>query len=266
MPFAQVDGIRYFQFDSLQALGVRHGIFTRRGGVSPTPWDALNVGGLVGDDAGRVLENRRRTFQALDCPLESLYDVWQVHSREVVCTDEPRLPQQPHLKADAILTDQPGVTLFMRFADCVPILLYDPKRHVVGLVHAGWVGTVSKVAAYAVQAMQEQYRSAPGDIVAAIGPSIGAHHYEVGQEVIDQVQAAFGQDVSGLLARTNGTAEGKAFLDLWAANRLVLEHSGVRQVELAGICTACHLDDWYSHRGENGRTGRFGALVRVPTR
>ena len=266
MPFTQIDGLRLFQFDSLTAQGVRHGIFTRRGGVSPAPWQALNVGGLVGDDPDRVQENRRRTFQALGCALESLYDVWQVHSREVVCTDEPRPPQQPHLKADAILTDQPEVTLFMRFADCVPILLYDPKRQVVGLVHAGWMGTVSRVAAYAVQAMQEQYRSSPGDLLAAIGPSIGAHHYEVGQKVIDQVRAAFGADAPSLLSLSIGAENAKARFDLWSANQLVLEQSGVRHVELAGICTACHLQDWYSHRGEGGRTGRFGALVRLPVR
>ena len=147
MPFHQSDEIRYYTFESLEDAGICHAAITRQGGVSPQPWSSLNVGGTVGDDAGRVRENRRRSFRALGSPFESLFDVWQVHGTEVVCAKRRARLSQPHLKADAILTDQPGVTLFMRFADCVPIFLYDPLKKVVGLVHAGWQGTVKKTAA-----------------------------------------------------------------------------------------------------------------------
>jgi hypothetical protein len=263
MPFTETGGLKYYWSDMLAGQGVRHGLFTRRGGVSPAPWASLNLGALAGDDHAHVQENRRRTFAALDFELDTLYDVWQVHSHEVVCTDAPRPPSQPHLKADAILTDNPQVTLFMRYADCVPILLYDPGRKVGGLVHAGWIGTVSRIVAYTVRAMHDRYGSNPKDILAVIGPSIAQHHYEIGQDVIQQVTTAFGQDASGLLAPVNGSLEDKALLDLWSANRLILEHIGVTQVEISGQCTACHLEDWYSHRGERGRTGRFGALMRL---
>jgi hypothetical protein len=221
------------------------------------------VGATVGDDAERVRQNRLRSFQALGRSYESLFDVWQVHGAQVVCAQAPRPPQSTHQKADAILTDQPYVTLFMRFADCVPIFLFDPIKNVVGLVHAGWLGTVQYTAAAAIQAMEACYGSRPPDILAGIGPSIGAHHYEVGPEVVTQVQAAFGADASALLGSSNGAHEGRALLDLWAANRLVLERAGVRRIEIAGICTACSMEDWYSHRGEKGQTGRFGALIAI---
>jgi hypothetical protein len=264
MPFHLTDGIRYYTFETIQAAGALNAAISRRGGVSPPPWASLNVGATVGDDFQRVLENRRRSFQALSRPLESLYDVWQVHGTEVVCASAPRPLHQPHLRADAILTDRPEVTLFMRFADCVPIFLFDPVRRVVGLVHAGWLGTVKKTALSAVQAMQTSYGSRPADILAAIGPSICPDHYPVGPEVEKQVRQAFSQNADHILKSSNGVepSSGVKF-DLWGANRLVLEEAGVRQIECANICTACQMDDWYSHRGEQGSTGRFGALIAL---
>ena len=262
MPFHQSEEIRYHTFESLQQAGVLHASITRRGGLSPAPWDSLNVGGTVGDDPQRVLENRRRSFQVVGRTLDSLYDVWQVHGTEVVCTDTPRPHDQPHLRADAILTNTPGVTLFMRFADCVPIFLYDPRNRVVGLVHAGWLGTVEKVVSDAVRSMTSHYRTDPVNVLAGIGPSIGAHHYPVGPEVVERVRAAFGPDGETLLKQQDGSGVDSAVqFDLWSANRLLLQEAGVENVEVSEICTACHLDDWYSHRAEKGRTGRFGALI-----
>ena len=260
MRLNQPEEIRYFTFDQLSDVRIPHAVFTRRGGVSPHPWESLNVGGLVGDDPSRVLENRRRSFRAVGRNIETMYDVWQVHGNEVVCADSPRPLNVPHREADAILTDCVGVTLFMRFADCVPILLYDPQRRVVGLAHAGWMGTVKRTTRAAVVAMQEKYHSRPGDILAAIGPSIGMHHYEVGPEVVEQVRDTFGVDANTLLVSPNGNKDRVQF-DLWEANRLILEQCGVRQVEVAGVCTACQTQDWYSHRGEKGHTGRFGVLI-----
>jgi hypothetical protein len=192
-------------------------------------------------------------------PPETIFDAWLVHSAEVVRADAPRDMSRLPEKADAILTDRPTVTLFMRFADCVPVLLYDPHRRVIGIAHAGWLGTIRRVGAAAVEAMQAWYGSNPADIHAAIGPSIAAHHYPVGSEVVQQVRKSFGKDAPALLPDSNGAVQ----FDLWAANRLILEQSGIRQIELSELCTACHLQDWYSHRGENGKTGRFGVLLAL---
>ncbi len=260
MPFYEKDGLRYLQFASLG--DTVHAIFTRHGGTSPAPWASLNVGGTVGDDPQRVRSNRLRAFAALERAPGSLHDVWQVHGADVVIAHEPRRPDKPYEKADVLLTDNPAVTLFMRFADCTPILLYDPRQGVVGLVHAGWQGTVRGAVRAAIRALQAQFSSRPQDVRAVIGPAIGPDHYEVGPEVVVQVRTAFGQNSASVL-RLNQKS-GRYHLDLWQANRLWLEAEGVQQVELAGICTACHLEDWYSHRAEKGRTGRFGALIALP--
>jgi YfiH family protein len=255
----QADGeLNYFQFDSLDRA-LRQAVFTRRGGVSPEPWASLNMGGTVGDDPHNVKENRQRGLAILGCDENNVYDVWQVHGVDVVIARQPRPPDKPHIKADAILTDQPGLVLMMRFADCVPIFLYDPIRRVAGIVHAGWLGTVLGAALASVQAMQAEFGSAPANILAGIGPSIGPDHYEVGADVVSRVRRAFGIDASGLLAERDGRTD----FNLWAANRLQLERAGVKQIETAGLCTACHTDDWFSHRAEHGRTGRFGALIGI---
>ena len=265
MPFFNQNGIRYFTFASFIQAGIEHAIFTRQGGVSPEPWNSLNVGGTVGDDPARVVQNRHKAFLALQRSPETIYDVWQVHSKEVVCTDRPRPPDQQHLKADAILTSKPSVSLFMRFADCVPILLADPQHGVVGIVHAGWKGTTLRVAASAVQKMREQYGSKPADILAGIGPSIGAEHYPVGPDVVAEVVNTFGHQAPRFLSALDGGAwvagNPRAKFDLWAANQAILEEIGVGEIEVAGICTACHTEDWYSHRAERGQTGRFGAII-----
>ncbi len=256
MPFLQRNDLRYYTFDIFPKQ-VTQAVFTRQGGVSPAPWESLNVGGGVGDDIQNVRANRIRSFQAVGRPVESVHDVWQIHSAEVVFADQPRPIESEYRKAYILLTDNPHVTLFMRFADCTPVLLYDPHKRVVGIVHAGWLGTVRGAARVAIQAMQQRYGSQPKDLLAAIGPSIGPDHYEVGTDVIAKVKETFGNQAKTLL-ETHGKS---VHFDLWKANQTLLEEAGVRQIEVAGICTACHVQDWYSHRGEKGKTGRFGALI-----
>lgn len=256
MPFRQTDSLRYFQFESIAA---RHAIFTRNGGTSPEPWSSLNVGSTVGDDLKRVRTNRDRSLAALGRSPDSIFDVWQVHSADVICANAPRPDSESVRQADIILTDRPELTLYMRFADCVPILLHDPRNGVIGIAHAGWKGTLRDVAASAVGTMQKQYGSNPADILAGIGPSIGPDHYEVGADVILQVMQKFGDDSDQVLDSHNG----QIHFDLWKTNKILLERAGVGRIEMAGICTACNLQDWFSHRAEKGRTGRFGALIAL---
>jgi polyphenol oxidase len=258
MPFQSRAGIRYYQFDNL-GDGLDHAIFTRRGGVSPSPWADLNLGGTVGDDPERVRKNRQLALTVLGCDPASVYDVWQVHGVDVAVAEAPRLPEASHLQADIILSRTPGITLLMRFADCVPVLLHDPVQKAIGLVHAGWLGTVLGTARVAVEAMRTYFNSDSMNILAAIGPSIGPDHYDVGFDVVARVRQTFGKAARYVLR----DQAGKTYFDLWAANRLILERAGVTQIELAGLCTFCHNDDWYSHRAENGRTGRFGAVIAL---
>lgn len=211
----------------------------------------------VGDSRASVAENRIRAFQALGRPPESVADVWQVHSADVLVAEKPRDLSVDAPKADILITNSPYVTLFQRFADCVPILLVDPKRRALGLVHAGWRGTLQKASAVAVRAMQERYGSRPQDIQAGIGPSISPQKYEIGPEVAEQTRRAFSQAWPTLLWEVAG----RTHLDLWAANAEALREVGVTQIEVSGLCTASQTQDFFSHRGERGQTGRFGALI-----
>jgi YfiH family protein len=253
-------GLRLFEFETLSGCpGLTHAVFARQGGVSPSPWESLNVGGGVGDVAERVIENRQRAFHAAGRPVDSIADVWQVHSAEVLVMRAPRATGERPPHADGMVTDKPELTLFMRFADCVPVLLYDPQRRAVGIVHAGWKGTLARIAARAVAHMEESFGSRAQDMLAAIGPSIGPDHYPVGAEVVERARAAFAKDEARLLTER----EGEVCLDLWLANMLALQEAGVHSIEVAGLCTACHTGDWFSHRGEHGRTGRFGAMIAL---
>ncbi|MBI5351586.1 MAG: peptidoglycan editing factor PgeF [Chloroflexi bacterium] len=258
MSFHEQNGLRYYRFEKFSSA-VRQAVFTRRGGVSHAPWQSLNLGGSVGDDPAHVVENRIRVFHAMGCDPASIHDVWLVHGTDIVYADEPRPLEQPSVRADIIFTDNPRVTLFMRFGDCVPILFHDPQKKAIGIAHAGWMGTVRGVVKAAVEGMQARYGCKPENIVAGIGPSIGVDHYEVGEEVISQFQEKFRQDADQMLQVRNGST----YLNLWAANAIQLKNAGVEQIEISGVCTACHLDDWFSHRAEKGKTGRFGALMAL---
>jgi len=236
---------------------VYHAVFTRQGGFSPFPWKSLNFGASVGDDVERVRQNREKALRTVGINPAVVYDVYQVHSVDIVATDRALPGGEPHIKADGIITNKPGLTLMMRFADCVPVLLVDPVKRAIGIVHAGWLGTVNKIVVNAIKKMSEKYATEPRDIIAAIGPSIGPDHYPVGLDVVEKVQSSFGDKAPELINHTNG----KAHLDLWKANEFALKETGVTNIEIAGICTHCHVDDWYSHRGEQGKTGRFGIVL-----
>lgn len=259
MPFVQPDKIKYFQFDLFADAPIDHAIFTRQGGVSQGQWASLNMGLTVGDNPAHVQQNKQAAFDLMGRDMRGFGDSWLVHGTNVIVYDQPGLPNEDSeaYRADIVLTNHPDVTLFMRVADCVPLILYDPVKRAVGLVHAGWQGTVQKAAGAAVKAMERRYGSRPADLQVGIGPSIGPQKYEVGDNVIAAVQEAFEADAKDLLPKYGESTH----FDLWAANELTLREAGVTQVERADLCTATQLDDWFSHRAEQGKTGRFGLLV-----
>jgi YfiH family protein len=251
--------IHFLQFDNFNKCGLQHGFFMRHGGVSQKPWESLNLGGNSGDHRSNIIENRRRIFAALDRKVESLYDVWQVHSDEIVIVDAHRPLDVEPIQADALLTDKPSVTLFMRFADCVPIFLFDPSHHVIGMVHAGWMGTVKQIVLKTIMCMAETFASRAEDIIAGIGPSICVDHFQIKEDVIEQVRNSLTYGADQFLVEKNGNT----FLNLQMANQAQLLQAGVNHIETSGICTACNVSDWFSHRGEHGSTGRFGALLTL---
>jgi YfiH family protein len=255
MTFHERDGMRYFTFPLLDAAGLPHAVLTRQGGSSRPPYDSLNLGASVGDAPETVEHNRRSVFRLFGRDPRSVPELHQVHSNRILLASLPREGDPP--QADGVVTDSPEYTLCLRFADCVPILLFDPVRRAVGIAHAGWKGTLAKIGMSAVEALRGHFGSRPEDILAAVGPSIGPDHYAVGGEIAEAVRAAFGPSADRWLGRRGGAVH----LDLWSANEFTLRQSGVRNIALSGICTACHTADWFSHRAEHGRTGRFGALL-----
>jgi polyphenol oxidase len=255
----QDNGLQFYSFNIFEGTRAVSAVFTRKGGVSPEPWKSLNVGGSVGDHPENVAENRNRMFAALNKLPESNFDVWQIHSNTIMVATQPKLPQELPQKADAILTQKENITLAMRFADCVPVLLYDPKINIIALIHSGWIGTVDKIVTDVIKMMKDVYNSNPENILAGIGPSIGPDHYLIGEDVAEKVRKSFPDSASQLLQPD----QDGYYFNLWAANKITLEQAGVNKIEIAGICTTCHPEDWFSHRGEKGKTGRFGVLFTL---
>ncbi len=248
----------YYQFAKWS--GVKHGVFTRKGGISAAPWDSLNLGGNVGDDPAAVRHNHDLVYKALDLNAKKSCTVWQIHSADIVIVDGPARGRRWIALADGMVTNCAETPLFMRFADCTPLLFYDPVQRVIGMAHGGWRGTVQGVASNTIRTMVEGFGCNPQDIQVGIGPAIGPDVYQVGEEVVQAVTDYFGTTET-LIRRS--TTDGTAYLNLWAANRLDLERAGVTQIDVAGICTASHTDEFFSHRAEKGRTGRFGAVLSL---
>ncbi len=248
------------KFETFPALaGTVHGIFTRHGGYSRPPWHTLNFGHLVGDDPAAVDENFRRACAALNTDPARVASPFQVHGNRVwhVTADNISFRQE---RADGMITREPGILLHMRFADCTPLLFFDPVAGAVGLGHAGWRGTMQNVAGAVVQAMADTFGSRPADIRLVIGPAIGPCCYQVGEDVLHAAHQSFA-DPESLFDRANGDMK----FNLWEANRRQAEAVGVGEIIVSGICTACHTDDFFSHRAERGKTGRFGAFIGLKT-
>jgi YfiH family protein len=223
--------LRLLAWPALDASGADAVVTARSGGVSRGPYASLNLSFSVGDDPGRVLENRRRLAAAFGAGLSRFVFARQVHGARVrVVTAADAGSGAFTLRdaiddADALVTAVPGVVLAILTADCVPVVLHDPQAGVLGCVHAGWRGTVAGVAAAAVRAMAS-LGARPAAVVAGIGPAVAADRYQVGPEVGAAVAAAFGADAAAFL-RADPAAPGRALLDLPAANRHALIQAGV---------------------------------------
>jgi YfiH family protein len=250
-------GLKYFQFESLLSKNLTQAVFSRQGGVSPVPWNSLNLGNTVGDDSIRVEENKSKLLSSIGYFPNQLAQIRQVHSAHVEVVDKPVNRNAVLSQGDAMVSKKPGLLMLMRFADCVPILFFDPVNNAAGIAHAGWKGTVMEVAISAVNKMKKQFGTNPSDLIVGIGPSIGPDHYEIGEDVVEEVKKTFPNNWDQILFSVFDRVK----LDLWEANRISLKKVGVKHIEIAAICTACNVDDWYSHRAENGKTGRFAAVI-----
>lgn len=261
------DGTAVYRFDSLDPTLIDAFVTTRIGGVSKGAYASLNLGLRVKDNAADVATNRQTLFDTFGLPLTR--SVWckQVHADHVQVVAEAdagrgALDEGNIIEStDALVTEVDALPLCVTLADCVPVVIHDPHCRVVALAHAGWGGTVSRIASSTVRTMQAQFGCKTSDLIAAIGPSIGPDEYEIGEDVIGKAKRTFGSRAAEVLqALPNG---GISF-DLWAANAIDLEKAGLdrEQIEIAGVSTATALGEFYSHRVE-GQTGRMIAMAAL---
>jgi len=260
MQIFEKNNLKYYCFESFSSLNIPHGFFSRIGGCSPVPWNTLNMATSVGDSQSNVINNRNKILTTLNRSENSIFDSWQVHGNAVLISNEPRKIHETHKRGDGIVTDNSSVTLMMLFADCVPIFLFDPRHHVVAIAHAGWQGTVNRISESVVKTLVTHFETRPCELVIGIGPSIGVDHYEIGLDVKSEVESKL-----GIIARKSLRLVNKrTYFDLWYANQAILQELGILRIEVANICTACDTTTWFSHRGENGKTGRFAGVLGLP--
>jgi YfiH family protein len=242
----------------LTGLGFRHGFSLRTGGVSAGPYDSLNLGRTVGDDATKVIENQLRFARDVGYSTGRLYEVTQVHGARVERVDTGVSPDVFRAReADALVSLATGCAVAVKVADCVAVLLADPKTGAVAAVHAGWRGVAADVLSAAVQALAGWHGSLPANLHAAVFPCIGASVFEVGDEVAAALAAAVGS------AQVVQRGAAKPHVDLALCGRLQLVRAGLldEHVETVSGCTFSEPDRFFSYRRDGGVTGRHLAAI-----
>jgi YfiH family protein len=248
------NGVVYYASPLLERINVPHAFSTRVGGVSPAPFDSLNLGNPNGcdvrDDYERVWENYRLLQDAAGCPGGLLCHVHQVHGAGVVRAVKAEFDTSA--KADAIVTGDPGKVASVRVADCVPVLLATADGSTVAAVHAGWRGVLAGVVTAALAELGSR------DVIAATGPCIGFDAFEVGPEVLDAFRSELGEH-----APVAASANGIGRVDLRRAVSLQLMRAGIpaERIDSTDRCTHRDRDEFYSHRRDNGVTGRMAAVI-----
>ena len=248
------------EYLTAEGISVPHGFTTRLGGVSTGVLSSLNLGLHRGDDPENVRENFRRLTAAMGTTPEHLVMTWQVHGdavRRVGSKDANGIDHRNYPQCDGLITNEPGVALWVFTADCTPVLLHDPVTGAVGAVHAGWRGTALGIAGKAVEEMAAAYGCDPANIRAAIGPNIGVCCFETHKDVPDAMVQALGDEA---LPYIHPHGE-KYYVNLKEINALWLRKAGVRHIEISTDCTACQTDRFWSHRIVGDARGSQGAII-----
>ena len=245
----QIAEVVYLQFPRLSGYThLSHAVFTRHGGVSKTPFDSLNTSYGTDDDPDCVTVNLKMIKEIIGAG--ELQFMNQVHGKEILVLQKDDSPLEAPPNGDAIITNKPGMALLVKQADCQGVMIYDPIEKVVANVHCGWRGHTHNILGAVVRRMRSDFGCREADLVAAIGPSLGpcCGEFVTHEEIFPEVFKRF-------MVREN-------HFDLWKLTlwQLLMAGLGQENIELAGICTKCRTDLFYSYRGE-GVTGRFGTVV-----
>lgn len=268
--YPQADGTELIllKYPLLEQTGmVEHCFTTRLGGVSEGMFSSMNLSFSRGDKKEAVEENFRRLAAALGKETGKFVFTDQTHTvnvRKVTAADAGKglTRERDYRDVDGLITDEPGLVLSAFFADCVPLYFVDTVHHAIGLSHSGWRGTVRRMGAVTLEAMEKAYGTQPKDVICAIGPSICQDCYEVSEDVAEEFAKEFPGREREILA---DKGEGKYRLDLWRANALVLKSAGVlpEHIAMTDICTCCNEKLLFSHRASHGKRGNLGAFLTV---
>ena len=243
-----------------QGITVPHGFTTRFGGVSTGIFDSMNIAVKEGEDPENVRQNIAILGSALGFGEADLVLTRQTHSDIVRVVDRSHCSgcfHRDYPECDALVTNDPGVTLMIFTADCTPLLFHDPVTGAVGAAHAGWRGTASQIGARVVEAMVRTFGCDPANIHAAIGPNVGFCHFETDADVPEAMIASYGEEVQAHI-RSQGA---KFYLDLKAINALSLRRAGIVHIEISEDCTMCRPDKYWSHRITGSERGSQGAII-----
>jgi YfiH family protein len=232
-------------FLTSEIISIPHAFFTRKGGVSPEPFASLNFGGTA-DAPENIAENRRRGLQEAGMNPENVARLNQVHGN-IVC-----IAKNGNQTGDALVTNEKGLTLAIGAADCYPLLFHDPSTKIIGAAHAGWKGTLARIAKNTIEAM-EKLGADRNSIRVAIGPGISGKNYEVSEEVIQKFHDA-GFPESCWQGRN---------LDLLAANKFVLRENEINEENIWALGRCTTEDDFFSYRRDKGVTGRMWACIML---
>ena len=251
------NSIAYLQSPLLAGCDfLTHAFCTRTGGASRDDYKSLNMSFREGDEELRVLANWEKLSRSFTIPMENFLVLNQVHGDNifVIKPHGDYFTSRDALNYDAIVTSRTDLAICVKTADCVPVFLVDRIKKVIAAVHAGWRGSALGIAAKSIRLMQNQYGSQPRDLLAAIGPAIGRCCYEVDAAAAE----AFSNKNNAGDFLLPGKRKDRWMLDLVEANRRQILDCGVpdTQIETSGLCTACHPDAFFSHRGSGGVTGR----------
>ena len=244
-----------------EGIGACHCFTTRQGGVSKGFLSSMNIGTSRGDDRENVLENYRILGKALGFDPHNLVLSRQIHGDSVYVAGEKDRGAglyTEHLPdCDALITNEKGLALVIFTADCTPILFWDPVTGAVGGAHAGWRGTAQSIAARTVEAMEKHFGAKPQNIRAAIGPNLGACHFETNEDVPQAMGKACGPAAEPYITK----AGEKFHVDLKGLNAMILKSAGVEHIEISDACTVCQPELFWSHRILGQQRGSEGAVI-----
>lgn len=245
----------------------KHAFSTRTGGISTGIYDSLNLGKKTGDDPQNIKKNWELFGEATGIPTEKIVCAKQVHGSTVLIADKKDMYSPAYTgewqEADGFVTDKKDVPLAVFTADCVPLLLFEPKAKVIGAIHCGWRSTVADIEAQAINQMQKLGAN-PSEIRAAIGPSIKKCCFETGKEIPEQIDALLNGQSDGLY-EIKDKAKEKYFVDLPGAVYRRLLQLGLKKenISQSELCTMCHPELFWSHRYTNGKRGCQANIIML---